>query len=107
VGLFAKASVVMDGGKFHGAERIHADDTTVPVVGQRQDPTRVLWTYVRQPAVRWGRSASCGLLDLRGWLDLKPPRGRVRLLATPNQQISLMAAETSSSMPSRVQQFAL
>ena len=47
------------------AERIHADDTTVPVLAKGKTRTGRLWTYVRDDRpVRRPRSAGGGLLLL-------------------------------------------
>ena len=45
------------------AERIHADDTTVPVLAKGKTRTGRLWTYVRDDRpVRRARSAGGGVL---------------------------------------------
>jgi hypothetical protein len=41
------------GAHVFAAERIHGDDTTVPVLASPKATTRRLWTYVRRPAVWW------------------------------------------------------
>lgn len=43
------------------AERIHADDTTVPVLARNKCVTGRLWTYVRDDAPFGGRAASAAL----------------------------------------------
>ena len=43
------------------AERIHADDTTVPVLAKNQCTTGRLWTYVRDDAPFGGKAAPAAL----------------------------------------------
>jgi transposase len=61
------------------AERIHADDTTVPVLAKNQCTTGRLWTYVRDDAPFAGQAAPAALFHY------SPDRGRAhpeRHLAT-------------------------
>jgi transposase len=53
------------------AERIHADDTTVPVLAKSQCVTGRLWTYVRDDAPFGGTAAPAALFHY------SPDRGRV------------------------------
>jgi transposase len=59
----ARAAARADRGPCHGAERLHGDDTTVPLLAKGQTETARLWTYVRDDRPFGGRAA-CRALPL-------------------------------------------
>ena len=68
------------------AERIHADDTTVPVLAKKKTKTGRLWVYLRDDRPFGGRTRP-------------PPSSNIRLRATANIRASTLPAGLVSCRP--------
>ena len=83
------------------AERLHGDDTTVPVLAKGKTDTGRCWVYVRDDRPFGGRAPPAAMFYYSRDRGGEHPRGASRPLVRASCRPTPMAATTSSTQPDR------